>query len=497
MRRFAALIVCLCALWTPVRAAHGAEVRVMAASSLTDALAECARQYAAETGDAAPVLAFAGSSRLAQQLEAGARADVVITADAAWMDAIEEAGHLTPGSRANLLSTALAIVVPASATWRPSSPEDLASPALRHLAVAGEVVPAGRRAREALSAHGVLDPLQGRLVVTSNVRSALALAARGEVDAAVVYSSDALATTSVHVVHVFAAEDHRPILYPVALTVGGDRPEARRFADWLARPTSTAIFAAAGFHPLAGEAPPVRPPRPAWLGQLAVDQGRWSPLWLSLWVATLSLILSLLPAIGAGWLLARHEFPGKTVLSVAVMIPLVLPPVATGFLLLQLFGRHGVLAPVLDTLGLEVAFGRWGAVVAAAVVGFPLLVQLVRQAFESVDPRFEQVAQTLGKHPATAFATVTLPMALPGIVAGAVLAFARGLGEFGATAVLAGDVPGETRTIALALFAAYEQPGQEAAAQQLMWLSIGLCAVALVGYEALSRAQKRRLELHG
>jgi molybdate transport system permease protein len=174
------------------------------------------------------------------------------------------------------------------------------------------------------------------------------------------------------------------------------------------------------------------------------------------------------------------------------MAPLVLPPVVTGYLLLKVFGRNGVLAPVLEAAGVQVAFTRWGAVIAAAVVGFPLLLILVRQAIESVDVRYPAIAQTLGLSPLQAFWRVTLPMALPGIAAGCVLAFARALGEFGATAMIAGDQPGETRTLALAVYALAEVPGGEDAAATLVWISLGLCAVALVAYERLVWRQRRR-----
>jgi len=216
-----------------------------------------------------------------------------------------------------------------------------------------------------------------------------------------------------------------------------------------------------------------------------------SPLALSAWVAALALLLSLGPAIFLGWLLARREFPGKALLSTALLTPLVLPPVVTGYLLLATFGRGGLLAAPLEALGLQVAFTRWGAVVAAAVVGFPLLIIMARTAIDSVDPRYEQLAETLGLHPLAAFARVTLPMASPGLLAGCVLAFARALGEFGATAILASDVPGETRTLALAVYALYEQPGGEQAANLLVWISVGLCLLALIGYERLTAAQQR------
>jgi molybdate transport system permease protein len=219
-----------------------------------------------------------------------------------------------------------------------------------------------------------------------------------------------------------------------------------------------------------------------------------APLRLSLWVASVSLALSLLPAIGLGWLMARRNFWGKAALSTVLLAPLVLPPVVTGFLLLRLFGRQGPLAGILSTLNLEIAFTQWGAIIAAAVVGFPLLLILTRQAIEGVDPRFPAMAQTLGLSRFAAFRKITLPMAAPGIAAGSVLAFARALGEFGATAMIAGDRPEETRTLALAVYAMAEQPAAEDAAAILVWVSLGLSFVALIAYERLVWRQARRRE---
>jgi molybdate transport system permease protein len=208
---------------------------------------------------------------------------------------------------------------------------------------------------------------------------------------------------------------------------------------------------------------------------------------VSLGVALLAAVLGLPPAVGLGWLLARKRFVGRTALGVVLLAPLVLPPVVTGFLLLRVLGRDGPLA------FLELPFTLWAAVLAALVVGLPLYVVSARNAFEAVDPRYEELSHTLGVRPRRTFVRVTLPLALPGIAAGAVLAFARALGEFGATIVLAGNVEGETRTIALAVYTLLETPGGDDGAAVLSAASIALALFALVAYEALGRRQRRRL----
>jgi molybdate transport system permease protein len=216
---------------------------------------------------------------------------------------------------------------------------------------------------------------------------------------------------------------------------------------------------------------------------------------LSLGVAAWCVVVATPLAVAFGWLLARRRFPGKALVTTIVYSPLVLPPVVTGFLLLRLLGRRSVVGGWLSDLGLPVPFTFAGAVVASLVVGFPLYVAVVRGAFESVDRRYDEVAMTLGLRPRTTFSRVTLPLALPGILAGAVLAFARALGEFGATIVLAGDVAGETRTISIAVYGELDSPHGEPAAWALVGVSLALCLAAMLGFELLTRRHRRLLEL--
>jgi molybdate transport system permease protein len=218
---------------------------------------------------------------------------------------------------------------------------------------------------------------------------------------------------------------------------------------------------------------------------------------LSVEVGLAATLLGLVPAVVVGRWLARTSFAGKWVVSAVVLVPMVLPPVVTGLLLLDLLGRNGPIGKPLAAIGLPVPFSWFGAVVAAVVVGFPFYVLLVRQAFEAVDPRYEEVAATLGDPPARVFWRVTLPLALPGIAAGAVLAFARALGEFGATIVLAGNLEGRTRTIALALYALLDGSGDDPRIHQLVGASLALAVVALLAQELLIRWQRRRLGLDG
>ncbi len=214
---------------------------------------------------------------------------------------------------------------------------------------------------------------------------------------------------------------------------------------------------------------------------------------LSLKVALTAMLFSLPPGVAVAYLLSRYTFPGKALLSGLTHLPLILPPVVTGYALLLLFGRNGPVGSLLEPMGIVFAFDWTGAALAAAVMGFPLLVRAARLSFDMVDPRIERAAETLGARPVIRFLTITLPLALPGVVAGAVLAFAKALGEFGATITFVASIPGETRTLPLAIYSLIQVPGGEAAALRLVLISLGVSIGALVLSEWGARAVTRRV----
>jgi molybdate transport system permease protein len=209
---------------------------------------------------------------------------------------------------------------------------------------------------------------------------------------------------------------------------------------------------------------------------------------LSLRVATWAMLASLPVGIVAAMLLARGRFWGKTLFNGVVHLPLVMPPVVTGYVLLLLFGRHGPLGAFLaDHFGIVFAFRWTGAALACAVMGFPLMVRAIWLSLEAVDRRLEAAAETLGAHPAWVFATVTLPLALPGILAGMVLSFARALGEFGATITFVSNIPGETETLPTAIYTFTQVPGGDAGALRLTLVSVAVSLAALLLSDVLSR----------
>jgi molybdate transport system permease protein len=464
---------------------------VLAAASLTDVLPAVVEAW--EEGGGRPVrFSFAATSRLARQVDQGSPGDVFVSADQEWMDWVEERGWIVPASRTVVAANRLVVAVPVGRPGYLAGPAALVNPvAVARIGIADANAPAGRYARQALEWAGVWGAVEDRVVRGGSVRGTLEWIARGEVDAGIVYGTDATVEPRVTVAFALPPESHLEVVYPAAvLRTSTAAAEAADFVAFLAGERAREIFASAGFRPavspvarLAGALEPREP-------------DAWSAIRLSVVVALAATLVGLAPAVAVGWLLARKEFVGKSLLATLVLVPLVLPPVVTGFLLLSLLGSQSVLGAWLVSVGVEVPFTLLGATVAALVVGLPLYIMAVRGAFQAVDTRYEEVSWTLGVHRAATFRRVTLPLAVPGIAAGAVLAFARALGEFGATIVLAGNVEGSTQTIALAVYSLLESPAGHRATWMLVGASVVISLVALLGFEALTRRQRARLEDH-
>lgn len=217
----------------------------------------------------------------------------------------------------------------------------------------------------------------------------------------------------------------------------------------------------------------------------------WQVVWFTAWVSALSTVLILPAGLLAAWLLARYQWPGKSIVETFVTLPLVMPPVATGLLLLKLLGRRGPVGAFLhERLEVDVVFTWRAVLIALAVMSFPLLVRSARIAFEEVNPRLEQIARTLGAGDGRVFLTITIPLAMRGILGGMLLSFARALGEFGATIMVAGNIPGQTSTLSLSIFQSV-QMGQDGHAFRLLGISTVLAFVAVWAGEWLMRRRKR------
>ncbi|MFC3073134.1 molybdate ABC transporter permease subunit [Shinella pollutisoli] len=222
----------------------------------------------------------------------------------------------------------------------------------------------------------------------------------------------------------------------------------------------------------------------------------WTAIRLSLRVSTVAMLASLPPGILVALALARGRFWGKSLLNGLVHLPLVLPPVVTGFILLVLFGRRGPIGAFLsDWFGIVLSFRWTGAALACAVMGFPLMVRSIRLSIEAVDRKLEEAAGTLGAGPVPVFATVTLPLILPGVLAGMILSFAKAMGEFGATITFVSNIPGETQTLSAAIYTFTQVPGGDAGAMRLTLVAIAISMAALVASEMLAQRIGRKVHL--
>jgi molybdate transport system permease protein len=229
---------------------------------------------------------------------------------------------------------------------------------------------------------------------------------------------------------------------------------------------------------------------------LGLSPDEWTAVALSLRISVVATAFALPFGIAIGWLLARKKFWGKTLVDGIVHLPLVLPPVVTGYLLLISFGRRGPIGALLyDYLGIVFSFRWTGAALSCGVMGFPLMIRPIRLSLEAIDRRLEDAASTLGANRALVFLTVTLPLALPGIIAGLILCFARALGEFGATITFVSNIPGETQTISAAIYTLTQVPGGDAAAGRLVLVAIALSLTALIASEWFAR--RAAIRIHG
>ena len=355
-------------------------------------------------------------------------------------------------------------------------------------------VPAGVYARQYFERVGLWSALQPKIVPGTSVRAALAAVDAGEADAAVVYATDATMARRATIAYQVPPAESPRIVYPAAVIANAPHPaEARAFLAALQQPGASQAFARYGFEPL-GATPGVvpAPPQPPAGQAPAPPPIDWRALWqigrFTVSVALAATILMLPPAIVVAWVLARRRFFGKVVLETLASLPLVLPPVATGLILLRLLGRRGPFGALLAGGGVDIVFTWKAVVIAMAIMGFPLVVRTARAGFEQVTRRYEQVAETLGAGPVRVFFTISLPLASRNVLAGALLGFSRALGEFGATIVVAGSLPGRTRTLAVAIFG-YLETGQDSQAMVLLAASVVIAFAAVWVSNLLVRGQ--------
>jgi len=478
------------AVMRPGTDAGGVEdIHVSAAASLADAMTALGEQFERDCDGAVRVqFDFASSGLLRKKIEAGAGADVFVSASTQHVDSLAGAGYLAADVRRDLLSNTLVCVVGKSSDVRLAAPSDLAGPAIERIAIGDPAhAPAGMYAAESLRALGLWDRLAGRLVYAPDVRAALVQVRTGAVDAAIVYLSDARAAPDVRVALHLPPDSHSPIVYPACVLTRSARPaRARAFVRFLASPEARKVFAARGFTPVepaedpaARSGPPIAPrSTPMW------TEASTEALRLSVLVSTVTTIVLILIGTPVAFWLARHNGVLPRLVESALSLPLVVPPVVTGYCLLLLLSPAGPLGSVLADMGIRVAFDWKGAVLAAFAMALPIFLAVAKTAFQRCDPALEDAARTLNAGRLRAFATVTLPLAAPGLLAAAAVSFARAFGEFGATIMLAGNVPGHTQTVSQGIYTDL-MAGRDSAAWGLVLVSVAVGITAMVASQLL------------
>ena len=457
-----------------VAAARGAELRLAAAASLDEAASELGALYEARTGVRVRTV-LGGSDTLARQIGHGASIDVFVSADRRTMEELVASGRVHAATP--LLGNRLVVVVARDSDAGIGRTEDLLE--LPRIAIGDPGgVPAGVYAREWLVRCGLWERLEARCVGTEHVRAALAAVEAGNVEAAIVYRTDAAVSDRVRIAYEAPVGESPRVVYPVAVCTGAsDVARAGDFVRFLRGEAAAAVFRKRGFE--RAEAAPDAPVdgRPDPGGGLLPGDLRL--MLFTVGAAALAVLVSLPFALALAWALARRRWWGKTLVESLVLLPLVVPPVVTGLALLILFGRHGPLgAPLEEYLGIQVVFTWKAVVLAMAVVSFPLQVGSIRTALEEIPAPLESAARTLGTRPWRVFFRVSLPLARRGIGSGLLLGFSRALGEFGATVMVAGFIPGLTETLPLAIYRGV-QTGDDRRAWILAGVSVAISVVCV------------------
>ncbi len=450
-------------------------LRVAIAASLINAYDELGPAFAKGRGLSVD-LVVGSSGKLAAQIENGAPFDVYVAADASYVDRVIASGDAIADTRTIYAWGRLVMWSGEGAV--PATLAELGAGSGRIAVANPEHAPYGRAAREALQASGVWTRLRedNRLVYAANVRQALQFAETGNVDVALTALSLVVGGDGDYLVVDEAR--HQPLAQAAVVCRRSQYPErSRAFLEFLASEPAREVLSSYGLLQQ-GAAPPPRP-------QGSVD---WQPLWLSFRVAALATLLALLVGVVIAALLAGCSFRGRELVDAVLTAPLVLPPTVLGYYLLVTLGRRSWLGETIEEVtGSPLVFTVGGAVVAATVGALPLVIKSARAALEGVDPTLSQAARTLGSGPLRTFFVIKLPLAAPGVIAGAMLGFAKSLGDFGATLMVAGDIPGETQTAALYIYDAIQANRGNQAAGMVAVLS----AVAVLVLYAVNKLTRR------
>ncbi|MBH06074.1 MAG: hypothetical protein CMJ20_07110 [Phycisphaeraceae bacterium] len=463
-------------------------LHVACAASMANVLARIEPAVQSDLGLGFTVDA-ASSGALAQQIIHGSDVDIFVSADHDWMEVLDRRGMLLTGSQRDLVGNRLVVITRDGATNRVRQLSDLVDSSHQPLAVGQpDSVPLGKYTQQALIHAGIWQRVGSHVAMGPDATAVLRYVASGQSPVGIVYQSDALRIPNLQTILQIDQSGHSPIRYTAAVVRTSRQLQyAEELVDWLASDRAAVAYRASGLEVL-GRQPAKLASRIAFNN---ASVNTWpesatvmSAVALSVLSAFAAVAVCLLPGIGIAWLLARKQFFGKAFVEIVVMLPMVVPPVVTGYVLLVLFSIHGPIgSPIFQWLSLRIAFTWFGAALAQAVIAFPLLVLTLRVAIESVDRELEQAATSMGASAWRVLTHVTLPISWPGLAAGCVLAFARSLGEFGATVLIAGNIPGRTQTLPLAIYSFSHMPEGQSTT-----VGLALVAIALaVGVLLLSR----------
>ncbi|MEA2708543.1 MAG: molybdate transport system permease protein [Phycisphaerales bacterium] len=439
------LVIASVFLFLVAHAAHAGTITVSAAVSLKESLTTIAAAYERDHAEKV-VLNFGATGHLLAQIREGAPVDVFIAASDEQMDQAELQKLVDPATRRVIAGNSLVLIVPGSSRLDISSFADLVRPELKRIAIGQpKTVPAGEYASQALRHLRLDDAVRDRVVYGASVRQVLDYVERGEVDAGIVYATDARQSQGkTRIVATAEAAWHRPIRYVAAVvSTSPNREAAARLLAHLATPAAQKMLSSEGFAPAPAPADAARKP------------SLWPPLMLSLKVALAATVVVVIVGIPLAYAMARKTFAGRSILEAILVVPLVLPPTVVGYLILIAVGTRSSIGRILDgVFGYSVLFNWHGAVLASAIVALPLLYLPAKSAFASVEREMEDIARLMGANRLQVFWHVALPLARRGIASGLMLCFARALGEFGATIMVMGDLPGR-QTLPISIYNDY------------------------------------------
>lgn len=453
---------------------------ISVASSLTDVMSEISEQFESKHPDVKLEFNYGGSNWLVRQIIAGADIDVIITAGQMPINKLIEASLVDSEKVIPIAGNSMALVGRDGTNITFQSLDNA-----NRIAIGQPGVPVGDYARQILQHYKLENTLNDRLVLAANARQVLTYVSTGDADVGLVYATDA-AAGNVTILDTAQPESHSPIIYPAAaLNRTPNRKTASAFIAFLTTPECQAIFVSNGFTP-----PPTNTATTP-KNQNQPHTSAWQAMSLSIKAATAAMLFVIPIGTAIGWWLSRSKLFAKDLIDALIALPLVLPPTATGYFLILILGGDSWIGTRLQNwFGWRITLTLTAAAIAAAVIALPLMVLSAKAAFTQIDRKLEWTSMSLGATPWRTFRHITVPLAKHGLLAGIILSFARAIGEFGATFMLAGMIPGKTMTAPLAILHAFTNHDDQTAKTLVLTLSLFSIAVIVLANRLNARSRK-------